>query len=200
MPKVFSKHEREFIRERLKEEAKICLQQYGVKKTTVNELVKKVKIPKGTFYLFYETKEALLFDALLEFHDEIENQLINDLNNVTNKRDVEQITQVIYSMYQKTNNSGLIRLMSTGELELIYRKLPPYVYQEHLKEDANFISEIFKTLELSNQIDFSKYAKTFQDLFVLMIANHKLESDNTSLYLCLKGLVIQMIAESEEVV
>ncbi|MDY4210978.1 MAG: TetR/AcrR family transcriptional regulator [Treponema sp.] len=37
-----------------------------MKKTTVDELVKRTGIPKGTFYLFYPSKEILLFDISQE--------------------------------------------------------------------------------------------------------------------------------------
>ena len=62
MPKSYSEQEREYIRKRLKEEAADCLARYGVRRTTVDELVKRVNIPKGTFYLFYKSKELLLFE------------------------------------------------------------------------------------------------------------------------------------------
>lgn len=63
MPKSYSEQEREYIKTRLKEEAAKCLAQYGVRRTTVDEIVKRVNIPKGTFYLFYKSKELLLFDV-----------------------------------------------------------------------------------------------------------------------------------------
>lgn len=62
MPKSYSEQEREYIRKRLKEEAAKCLARYGVRRTTVDEIVKRVNIPKGTFYLFYK----LLFSRLKE--------------------------------------------------------------------------------------------------------------------------------------
>lgn len=40
MPKAFSNNEREYIKNRLMEEARNCLKLYGMKKTTVDELVK----------------------------------------------------------------------------------------------------------------------------------------------------------------
>ena len=52
MPKSYSDQEREYIKKRLKDEATKCLIQYGVRRTTVDEIVKRVNIPKGTFYLF----------------------------------------------------------------------------------------------------------------------------------------------------
>ena len=45
MPKSYSEQEREYIRERLKEEAAQCLAKYGVRRTTVDEIVRRVKIP-----------------------------------------------------------------------------------------------------------------------------------------------------------
>ncbi|MFH1513530.1 MAG: helix-turn-helix domain-containing protein, partial [Bacillota bacterium] len=60
MPKSFSDAERAYIKERLLREAEACLAAYGVRKTTVDELVRRAGIPKGTFYLFYASKEALI--------------------------------------------------------------------------------------------------------------------------------------------
>lgn len=48
------------------------MNQFGVKKTTVDELVKRVSIPKGTFYLFYPSKEQLFFDVFLDKHNAIQ--------------------------------------------------------------------------------------------------------------------------------
>ena len=63
MPKIYSEEEKKQIIQRLKEEANILMQEKGVKKTKVDELEKRVGIPKGTFYLFYPSKEMLLFDV-----------------------------------------------------------------------------------------------------------------------------------------
>ena len=59
LPKSYSDQERAYITKRLKEEAAACMGKFGIRRTTVDELVKRVKIPKGTFYLFYPSKELL---------------------------------------------------------------------------------------------------------------------------------------------
>ena len=64
LPKSYSDQERAYITKRLKEEAAACMGQFGIRRTTVDELVKRVKIPKGTFYLFYPSKELLLFEVI----------------------------------------------------------------------------------------------------------------------------------------
>ena len=71
---MFVKQEREYIRKRLKEEAAECLARYGVRRTTVDELVKRVNIPKGTFYLFYKSKELLLFEVIQEQQEIVNRQ------------------------------------------------------------------------------------------------------------------------------
>ena len=60
MPKQYSEKEKEIIKAELLHYAAECMGTYGIKKTTVDELVRLAKIPKGTFYLFYESKEMLL--------------------------------------------------------------------------------------------------------------------------------------------
>jgi AcrR family transcriptional regulator len=63
MPKSYSEKERQHLIELLQEAAFESIKKNGIKKTTVDDLVKKVNIPKGTFYLLYKSKELLLFDA-----------------------------------------------------------------------------------------------------------------------------------------
>lgn len=60
--------EANYIKKRLKEEAGICLAQFGIKGTTGDELVRRVKIPKVTIYLFNKSKELLVFEVLMEQH------------------------------------------------------------------------------------------------------------------------------------
>lgn len=82
MPKSYSEQEKEYIKKRLKEEAAKCLVQYGVRRTTVDEIVKRVHIPKGTFYLFYKSKELFLFEAIQEQHEMVNRELYKALSNL----------------------------------------------------------------------------------------------------------------------
>ena len=52
------------IKERLQKAAVESMIKYGVGRTTVECLAKGANIPKGTFYLFYDWKEELLFEVL----------------------------------------------------------------------------------------------------------------------------------------
>src|SRR5574344_1623561 len=75
MPKTYSEEERNEIQNALRQTAFSLVKEKGIKKTTVDELVEAVHIPKGTFYLFYASKEMLLYDAIMQKHDEMHNKM-----------------------------------------------------------------------------------------------------------------------------
>lgn len=63
MPRAFSDIEREVIKKRLQKAAVESMIKYGVRRTTVDYLVKGANIPKGTFYnrLLPINKKAFVF-------------------------------------------------------------------------------------------------------------------------------------------
>ncbi|RLE27205.1 TetR/AcrR family transcriptional regulator, partial [Candidatus Acetothermia bacterium] len=65
MPRAFTDAERERIRERLLAVGRELFARYGLRKTTVEELARASGIAKGTFYLFFPSKEALYAEVLL---------------------------------------------------------------------------------------------------------------------------------------
>ena len=146
MPKAFSEQEKSQIKQSLQEQAKRCLSLYGVKKTTVDELVKGANIPKGTFYLFYESKEMLLFEVLQCLHDDMQNALISALSekNLT----PEKLTDILFSLFQQAEKTDLLKLMTSGEVRQLTRKLPESVLKIHEKEDTKRTEQLFSILQL----------------------------------------------------
>ena len=140
VPKSFSEQEREYIRQRLKEEAVKCLAQYGVRRTTVDEIVKRVNIPKGTFYLFYKSKELLLFEVIQEQQKNINLELYQAFSDIINMElSVEKLTDMIFEFYKKTEKMLVLKLSDAGEIELLKRKLPQEIVDEHLQNDTDMI-------------------------------------------------------------
>ena len=66
MPRAFSDREREVIKERLQKAAVESMIKYGVRRTTIDCLVKGANIPKETFYnrLLPIKKKAFMFRYL----------------------------------------------------------------------------------------------------------------------------------------
>ena len=135
MPKAFSDHERSVIQARLKKEAEQCLLSKGMKGTTVDDLVRRVNIPKGTFYLFYPSKEMLFFDVLMTFHDQVQADLLQQIQTMGLPLTQEHAVEILFCLFKKVDGSFLSSFIGSGDLELLIRKLPPELAIEHAKTD-----------------------------------------------------------------
>jgi AcrR family transcriptional regulator len=199
MPKKFTENEKDYIVKRLKEEAMQCLSIYGVKKTTVDELVKRVNIPKGTFYLFYESKELLLFDAINDLHDEIQNKLLFKMKSVIEDLTVDGLTDLIFGLYQEVNNTGLLSVIMNGELELLMRKLPEETVKEHLAQDDFNMEHFFAFLPWKENKNIEAYSGAFRGIFLTMLYKREIGESifDEALRLMLRGLIIQILEEEK---
>lgn len=91
-----------------------------------------MNIPKGTFYLFYQSKELLLFDAILEQHELIERELMESVSGIDpSKITALQLTDILVGVYKKAAQSSILNIMDSNEIDLLTRKLPPEVVEEH---------------------------------------------------------------------
>lgn len=153
MPKSYSDQEKEYIVSRLKEEAVKCLSQYGVRRTTVDELVKRVNIPKGTFYLFYKSKELLLFEVLQELHDKINNDLAKELSRLPKKSmSRDALTDLIFQFFKKSEEMPVLKLLDTDEVELLARKLPREVIDTHFQNDTDTVEKMLSMLPIKKDV------------------------------------------------
>lgn len=66
MPRAFKEEEKEKIRAKLLEAGRSCFLRYGLKKTTIEDVVHPAGIAKSSFYLFFESKEALYIEIMFE--------------------------------------------------------------------------------------------------------------------------------------
>lgn len=201
MPKSYTDQEKEYIIRRLKDEAMNCMSVYGIRRTTVDELVRRVRIPKGTFYLFYESKEQLLFEALMEFHEKIEGQLLQRVERMSGREpDVESVTDMLMDFFRQADEAPVIRLMSSGELEILARKLPREQLAAHFSEDAGMaemvIARLFPGMEDEAENVAEQFGDAFRTVFTAMIYGHEggtAGNGNTdSLRLLIRGLVLQL--------
>ena len=196
MPKCYSERERAYIRQRLKEEAGKWIAQYGIRRTTVDEIVKRVKIPKGTFYLFYQSKELLLFEAILEQHDLIERKLYEsvsgiDLSAVT----ADQLTDIIFGFFKMSAEMPVLKVLNSDEIELLARKLPQEVLEQHLGDDNAMTEKVLSLLPVKPGVDFQVFTAAFRSLYFSTLHREEIGEENydEALRLLIYGLVTQLI-------
>lgn len=194
MPKSYSEQEREYIKQRLKEEAGKCLAQYGVRRTTVDEIVKRVNIPKGTFYLFYKSKELLLFDAILEQHEYVTRELYRTISNLAKQElSAEKLTDVIFEFYKMTEEMAILRQIGVDDVELLMRKLPQAIVEEHLQDDTDTIGKMFALLPIKKDADIKMISAVFHAIYFATL--HKAEIGEEHYDAALRTLIYGVVAQ-----
>ena len=195
MPKSYSEQERAYIRERLKEEAADCLATYGVRRTTVDEIVRRVNIPKGTFYLFYQSKELLLFEVIQEQQQSINRRLFQVISGLSGtKVSAEELTDAIYAFYKMAEEMPILKLIGTGEVELLARRLPQEVVQAHLQDDTDTIGEMLAMLPVKKDVDINVVSAAFHAVYYATLHKAEIgEAYDQALRTLIYGIVAQLI-------
>ena len=194
MPKTFSENERSYIKARLLAEAQKCLAQYGIRKTTIDELVKRVGIPKGTFYLFYESKEQLLFEVIMDFDREAQEQLLQEVTKLPGVPDVDEFTDIILRFYQKVNESFLPRLMQSGELEYFMRTVPPELSRQHAERDKEAMQRLFAAFPGMQTDRAAVLSGAFRGVFLTTLFKDEIGAEiyEDTLRVLIRGVVLQL--------
>lgn len=196
MPKSYSDQERAYIYRRLKEEAGKCLAQYGIRRTTVDEIVKRANIPKGTFYLYYPSKELLLFEAILQEHSAIVQGLYNAVSQINTAGDIgEQLTEIIVRFYSEAAENPILRMINSSEIEILLRKLPPNVIENHLASGTTALERVFAALPINPKADGSAFCAAFRAVYFATLHKEEIGKDQlaVALRLLVKGLINQLL-------
>ena len=196
MATAFSQNKRELIRENLKEVAKECLLKYGVKKTTVDEIVKIVGISKGSFYNFYNQKEILFFQVLEDYQISIIYELENKIEKEENIG-IDKFTNLIYGLFQNVRESFLMNIIQNQELEYLMRKLPKELIKDHHSLDNILIKKVLSRIKVKESINSDVIAASLRAIFMNMIYMEEIGEENFDemLRLLIKGIAIQVIEE-----
>ena len=207
MPKTYSDEEKEKIINSLKYHANLLKQKKGVKKTTVDELVKRAGIPKGTFYLFYPSKEMLLFDVSQDFHEQVDEyiskgilKIVKEKNIVLNESAdlsgcIEEFTDVILGAMEITYNSCLKVLLNPESMNLILSKLPDDILKNHREEDKSIGEGIIEAIALKKGMSVDALVGSFMMIIFGGMYKREVGEENwkNSMRLLIKGLVIQLL-------
>lgn len=194
MPRAYTLAERDIIISELKQAALDCMAIYGIRKTTVDELVRRAKIPKGTFYLFYSSKESLLFDAFQDLHDSIQEQLIEMLTSLDGQMTVDHVTEAIFVCFCRVEKENLAQILGHGDFDLLLRKIPNEETEAHFIKDRAAMERL-SLLMSAGRRSLAVFDGAFRTVFLTLL--HRREIGEDYFYDCVKilirGIVIQML-------
>lgn len=196
MATAFTSEEKEAIRKKLHKVARECLQRYGVKKTTVDQMAAMVDISKGSFYNFYSSKEMLFFAVLEEYQIDVMNRLTEQLGMET-KIDTNRLVQLLYDFYQDFRYSFMYTIFKNHEMELLIRKLPKEVITNHHMIDDRMVKEIVSRINIRENVSLEIVSALFRTIAMTILHIEEIgeEEFDITLKLVIQGVVEQITKE-----
>jgi len=156
MPRPFNEEEKYQIRLKLLKAASDSMVQMGIKKTSIDELVRTVGISKGGFYIFYPSKEALIFDVIQTTQETIR----DDLKQVLSERwdtPRELFVRFLEFLFDSFDKYPVMKAIAQPEeMSILMRSVPLERQQSEHQDDDDFFMAIFdewKTRGLISHID-----------------------------------------------
>lgn len=134
MGTAFTPEEQKLIRKDLKKAARKNLSTFGMRKTSVDQLVAEVGISKGAFYKFYPTKEHLFFELMEDIHDELYTGAAKILNDKALPA-LQRLENTITYAYQILATGDILTFL-TDEFPYVLRKLSPDILEKHRQDDS----------------------------------------------------------------
>ena len=196
MATAFTTEEKEVIRKKLHKVAKECLQRYGVKKTTVDQMAAMVDISKGSFYNFYSSKEMLFFAVLEEYQIDVMNRLTEQLGMET-KIDTNRLVQLLYDFYQGFRYSFMYTIFKNNEMELLIRKLPKEAITNHHLIDDRMVKKIVSRINIKENVSVEIVSALFRTIAMTILHIEEIgeEQFDIALKFVIQGIVEQITKE-----
>lgn len=196
MATAFTSEEKEVIRKKLHKVAKECLQRYGVKKTTVDQMAAMVDISKGSFYNFYSSKEMLFFTVLEEYQIVVMNRLTEQLGMEV-KIDTNRLVQLLYDFYQDFRYSFMYTIFKNHEMELLVRKLPKEAITNHHLIDDRMVKKIVSRINIRENVSVEIVSALFRTIAMTILHIEEIgeKQFDTTLKLVIQGIVEQITKE-----
>ena len=114
------------IKESIKKSAQDLFRKYGYHKTSVNEIAKRAKIAKATIYKYFESKELLLQEILMEYIQ-------------------QSVHEIIHKSSEELDEEEYLSMIILKTSRLSYTVCNEFIGWEFIRESANS-QEFLKTL------------------------------------------------------
>jgi AcrR family transcriptional regulator len=195
MPKAFNENEKQMITDALLEQGRILFRQFGLQKTSINDITKNVGIAPGTFYKFYQSKEELYFEILEREEEQIKEQFLR-VDIFKEHQPKQAIKSLLLQTINTIETNPLIRqLYFENNMDALLRKLPPEKLEEHFNQDSAALLPLIKQWQKEGLLleeNPEVIAGVLRSLFMLTI--HQKEIGET-VYQQTMELFIDLIVE-----
>ncbi|EEG76252.1 TetR/AcrR family transcriptional regulator [Dethiobacter alkaliphilus] len=201
MPKAFSDAEREQIYKRLIEAGKECWEKYGIKRTNVDDLASLAGISKGTFYLFFKSKELFFMEVMQQGHDEIKSRLM-EVIMTQQGQPRERFVGAIMAMYEEIRqNKWLLSLMNDkSEFEYLLRKLPTEQIEQHIMGDDDDTKQLLALFGVDSKVRPEVVSAALRGMFLMLLQQKEVGAElmDDAFQLLLEGMALRIFEEEQK--
>ncbi|MCY9541188.1 TetR/AcrR family transcriptional regulator [Paenibacillus alvei] len=167
--------------------------QYGLKKTSVDEIVKACGIAKGSFYAFFQSKEELYY-AIMQEEEAFKEQKIQEMlaSDQSPKELLKGLFELSFELLE--TNPFLKRIQQREEYELLIRKLPKETLESHIQADNDAGAALIKQWQQKHVI-IDEDPEVIIGLLrsVMMLSMHRDEIG--SKFVQVKDLLLECVTE-----
>ena len=197
MPR-FRENEKERIYSKLLTEGERLFTTHGIKKVTIDDLVKAAGIAKASFYTFYESKEYLYLDIVQRIQQKIFAELNALLDSNSSLPSKERVLQTFEEMNKRMLQYPILTHMDTTTTELIARKVSKERLSVFLEQNFDAAQSLYHH-GVRFSCDVQTVSCVFQAIYhswmYLYDKGEEIQSSVTDILL--RGVISQIVIKQE---
>jgi len=144
--RAFTETEKKRIREALIRATSESISKRGLKKTSIDHLVKAARISKGAFYLFYDSKEMLVLDAIRSVQEVARARLLKILEP-PRKKPSEIMARFVAGLFDVFEEFPLMKEIAKADVMTdLLRSLPEEAIEKEYESDEHFFESFHRKL------------------------------------------------------
>ena len=167
---AFTEEQNETIRRNLIREARCCGVTVGMRKTSVEQLTEAVRISKGSFYKFFDSKELLFFAVLEDIHTECFAAAQKSLQENAAIDPASRTAAAILAACRWLSETKAFVFIE-NDAEFLLHRLPEEVKTAHYHDDEMHIRLLLEKYDLVSNRGISLAAATVRGL--ILTVSHK---------------------------
>ncbi|CAN5624266.1 TetR/AcrR family transcriptional regulator [soil metagenome] len=150
---TFTENEKAHIREQLLATGRELFPRYGLKKTSLEDLTRPTGIAKSSFYSFFDSKEELYMELMMEMREEVKARIVG----ASFEADADArgaIVRFLHAVVNELETNPLTRRLVTHpeELEMIARKVSPEQMEANIAASSLPISSFIQEGQARGEI------------------------------------------------
>lgn len=150
----------------------VRLNRLDEEKLTVDQLVRDVGISKGAFYLFFDSKEALIFRTIVSIHDRVEGEMLSLIHENHTQDKKAQFIDIMNTLYASVQEAPwLLKLEGTMYQDLV-KKVDQNALDAHLERNQEMTQRLMDHFGIKD-CDVAILSAHMRAIFMLLL--HKKE-------------------------